>query len=149
MPLVALAVLCPDRGETTGLQHPCQAAWGRKTGPLQWRWVRRHTNTHPHEYKHSVWICSWSFFVSQRMKVKRTRLASSHGMCWSVSLSWSSTPIPRRKPGRRRRARCDLTPQCVSRLQEKINDLYLNLKVSTKYIYYLLLKPFIVSPLQY
>lgn len=112
--LLLWAVLRQDRGEAATLQHPCKVAWWPKAGPGQRWWVWSNTHKRTQTQAHSLNLSlSQTVIVSQRRRVRRMRVTSSHARCWSVSLSWLLTQSPRRSLGRRRES----SDPTVSRLK--------------------------------
>lgn len=107
--VLCLSVPCQHRGEAAPLQHPHQAAWGSETGPIWW-WdgIRRiiaytPTDTQTHFISRSLFP-----LFQKRRRAGMMRVTLSPGRYWSTSLSSSSTPRLRGRPGpRRKRASSD------------------------------------------
>lgn len=106
---VSVSVPCQHRGEAAPLQHPHQAAWGSETGPIWWwdgiRCIIAYTHTQTHSI--SQFLSLFPLFQKRR-RAGTMRVTLSPGRYWSTSLSSSSTPRLRGRPGpRRKRASSD------------------------------------------
>lgn len=84
--------------------------------------LKPHTQTHYNMCPQPKFCLNLKLSVFQR--VMRTRPTLSHGRRWSVSLSWLSTPSPRRSPGRRR-ASSDPSVPSLKKNCWGVNDFFL------------------------